>query len=30
MINELGKRGIPAIRLQPGELERELAAIDDY
>ncbi len=29
MINELGKRGIASIRLQPGELERDLAAFDD-
>ena len=26
MIDELGRRGIATIRLQPGELERELAA----
>lgn len=26
MINELGRRGIATIRLQPGELEQELAA----
>ncbi len=29
MINELGRRGVSVIRLQPGELERELAAFDD-
>jgi predicted HTH domain antitoxin len=26
MMNDLGRRGIPTLRLQPGELERELAA----
>jgi predicted HTH domain antitoxin len=26
MIDELGRRGIVVIRLEPGELERELAA----
>lgn len=29
MIDELGKRGIAAIRLGPGELERELAAFGE-
>lgn len=29
MIDELGRRGIAVIRLQPGELERELAAFGD-
>jgi hypothetical protein len=26
MINELGRRNIAVVRLEPGELERELAA----
>ena len=29
MIDELGRRGVAVIRLQPGELERELAAFGD-
>lgn len=29
MIDELGRRGISVIRLEPGELERELAAFGD-
>jgi predicted HTH domain antitoxin len=29
MIDELGQRAIPVIRLAPGELERELAAFGD-
>lgn len=29
MIDELGRREIPVIRLSPGELERELAAFGD-
>jgi len=28
MIDELGRRGIATIRLEPGELERELAAFE--
>ena len=29
MVDELGRRDIPVIRLAPGELERELAAFGD-
>jgi predicted HTH domain antitoxin len=29
MVDELARRGIPVIRLAPGELDRELAALGD-